>query len=63
MNAFPTKRIRQSLFTGLKYEHVYTADERKEYFNRVTDGENPAKVMSEIDKKLTEDDWVLITED
>ena len=63
MNQFPTKRVRQSLFTGLKYEHVYTPEEQKEYYTRVADGENAAKVIAEIDKRLTENDWVLITED
>ena len=48
MNQFPTKRVRQSLFTGLKYEHVYTPEEQKEYYTRVADGENA---------------WILITED
>lgn len=63
MNQFPTKRVRQSLFTGLKYEHVYTPEEQKEYYTRVADGENAARVIAEIDKRLTEDDWTLITED
>ena len=63
MNQFPTKRVRQSLFTGLKYEHVYTAQEQKEYYNRVADGENPSRVMAEIDKRLKEEDWILITEE
>lgn len=63
MQTFPTKRVRQSLFTGLKYEHVYTQDEEKEYYTRVANGENAARVMAEIDKRLTEDDWVLITQD
>lgn len=63
MNQFPTKRVRQSLFTGLKYEHVYTPEEQKEYYTRVADGENAAKVIAEIDKRLTENDWILITED
>ena len=63
MNQFPTKRVRQSLFSGLKYEHVYTPEEQKEYYTRVADGENAAKVIAEIDKRLTENDWILITED
>lgn len=63
MNPCPTKRVRQNIYTGLKYEHVYTPEEQKEYYTRVADGENAARVIAEIDKRLTEDDWTLITED
>lgn len=63
MNPFPTKRVRQSLFTGLRYEHIYTSEEQKEYYIRVADGENPMRVMAEIDKRLTEEDWILVTND
>lgn len=63
MNPFPTKRVRQSLFTGLRYEHIYTPEEQKEYYIRVADGENPMRVMAEIDKRLTEEDWILVTND
>lgn len=63
MITFPTKRVRQSLLTGLRYEHIYTPEEQKEYYNRVADGENAGRVMMDIDKRITEDDWILITED
>ncbi len=63
MKTFPTKRVRQSLSTGLRYEHTYTPEEQKEYYTRVADGENPIRVTAEIDKRLTEEDWVLITEE
>lgn len=63
MQIFPTKRVRQSIFTGLKYEHVYTKEEENEYYTRVAKGEHPARVMAEIDKRLTEEDWILVTND
>lgn len=63
MIPFPSKRVRQSLLTGLRYEHVYTAEEQKEYYTRVADGENADRVMMEIDKRLTEEDWILVTND
>ena len=63
MQVFPKKRVRQSLYSGIKYEHIYTQEEENEYYTRVSNGEHPAKVIAEIDKRLTEEDWVLITEE
>lgn len=63
MLMFPTKRVRQSLRTGLKYEHVYTEEEKAEFNRRVNNGENPSLVLSEIDKAITEDGWMMVTEE